>query len=214
MAQSSDPTTLTLLGLRLKGFGGADAVAEITGLAEDEVTAILESVKGDELVLHREGGQVSGWALTPAGRAKGEELLEAELDGAGARDVVHGGYEDFLDLNGQMLQLCTDWQVRSDVGDETLNDHSDADYDAAVIGRLEDLDGELAPILEDLASTLARFGGYRSRFDAALDKVRAGEIEYFTKPIIASYHTVWFELHEDLLASLGIDRASEAAREG
>jgi len=26
---------------------------------------------------------------------------------------------------------------------------------------------------------------------------------------MSSYHTVWFELHEDLLATLGIDRASE-----
>ena len=214
MALTSDPTTLTLLGLRLKGFGGAGAVAELTGLDESEVVSILEGAKGDELVLHREGGQVSGWALTPAGRARGEELLKAELESAGARDVVHGGYEDFLDLNGQMLQLCTDWQVRSDLGDETLNDHTDADYDGAVIGRLEDLDGELAPILDDLASSLERFAGYRGRFDAALDKVRAGEIKFFTKPIIPSYHTVWFELHEDLLASLNIDRASEAAREG
>jgi hypothetical protein len=29
--------------------------------------------------------------------------------------------------------------------------------------------------------------------------------------MIASYHTVWFELHEDLLATLGIERSSEGA---
>ena len=34
-------------------------------------------------------------------------------------------------------------------------------------------------------------------------------VEWFTKPVIDSYHTVWFELHEDLLATLGIERASE-----
>jgi hypothetical protein len=27
--------------------------------------------------------------------------------------------------------------------------------------------------------------------------------------MIESYHTVWFELHEDLLATLGIQRAGE-----
>jgi hypothetical protein len=27
--------------------------------------------------------------------------------------------------------------------------------------------------------------------------------------VIDSYHTVWFELHEDLLSTLGIERASE-----
>jgi hypothetical protein len=28
--------------------------------------------------------------------------------------------------------------------------------------------------------------------------------------MIPSYHTIWFELHEDLLATLGIERGSEA----
>jgi hypothetical protein len=29
--------------------------------------------------------------------------------------------------------------------------------------------------------------------------------------MIASYHTVWFELHEDLLCTLGIERSSEGS---
>ena len=37
----------------------------------------------------------------------------------------------------------------------------------------------------------------------------AGDTDWFTKPMIPSYHTVWFELHEDLLATLGIERGSE-----
>jgi hypothetical protein len=41
--------------------------------------------------------------------------------------------------------------------------------------------------------------------------VLTGDHDWFTKPILASYHTVWFELHEDLLATLGLDRASETA---
>lgn len=209
MAHPSDSMTHTLLGLRLKGFGDAASVADIIGIDEAEVTANLEQAQTDELAMLREGGQVSGWALMPAGRAKGEELLSAELDASGGRDVVHGGYEDFLELNGQMLQLCTDWQVIE--GTETLNDHDDADYDTKVIARLEALGNELAPILDDLATTLARYGRYRPRFDVALEKLKGGDLDYFTKPIIPSYHTIWFELHEDLLATLNIDRASEGA---
>jgi hypothetical protein len=38
--------------------------------------------------------------------------------------------------------------------------------------------------------------------------VQAGDAAYFAAPMIASYHTVWFELHEDLLATLGIARSS------
>jgi hypothetical protein len=40
--------------------------------------------------------------------------------------------------------------------------------------------------------------------------VRAGEGDWFTSPLVDSYHTVWFELHEDLLATLGLERAEEA----
>jgi hypothetical protein len=43
-----------------------------------------------------------------------------------------------------------------------------------------------------------------------MQKLLSGELDWLTKPIMPSYHTVWFELHEDLLATLGIDRASES----
>ena len=45
--------------------------------------------------------------------------------------------------------------------------------------------------------------------DGALDRIRGGDLDWFTKPMIDSYHTVWFELHENLLATLGIQRAKE-----
>lgn len=214
MAHASDPTTLALLGLRLKGFGDAASIAAILGVDEADLTPVLTELAGQGLAMHREGGAISGWALTPDGRAAGEKALAADLEEAGATDVVQGAYEDFLDLNGQMLALCTDWQVRADLDGETLNDHSDADYDAGVMDRLRTIDGELAPILDDLASTLDRYANYAPRFSAALERLDNGELEYFTKPIIPSYHTVWFELHEDLLASLNIDRADEAKNLG
>jgi len=39
--------------------------------------------------------------------------------------------------------------------------------------------------------------------------VQGGDGEWFTKPTVDSYHTVWFELHENLLATLGIERGAE-----
>ena len=41
--------------------------------------------------------------------------------------------------------------------------------------------------------------------------MQAGEKDWFTKPTIDSYHTVWFELHENLLATLGIERGKETS---
>jgi hypothetical protein len=56
---------------------------------------------------------------------------------------------------------------------------------------------------------VARFATYRPRLRAARVRVAEGETDWLTSPRIDSYHTVWMELHEDLLIALGRDRASE-----
>ena len=109
-----------------------------------------------------------------------------------------------------MLAVCTRWQVK-DQDAQQLNDHTDPAYDASVLAELAELDAGVQPICAELAGAIDRFAVYGPRFDLALEKLRAGELEWFTKPVMESYHTVWFELHEDLLATLGIDRASEKA---
>ena len=157
------------------------------------------------MVLAR-GGSLPGWSLTASGRARGEQLLAAELDEMGAREAVADAYARFLELNPELLVICTDWQVRG----EEVNDHTDAGYDRAVVDRLVDLHVRARPLLADLRAHLARFASYPARLRAALERVTEGEREWFTKPTIDSYHTVWFELHEDLLATLGLERAKES----
>src|SRR6202047_375243 len=98
MASQSDSRLLVLHGLRLKGFAEPNDVAALVGLEPREVTAQLEQLKADELVLYREG-RLTGWALTPAGRKAQEEGLQAELQACGARDAVFDAYKRFLDLN-------------------------------------------------------------------------------------------------------------------
>ena len=212
MAHTSDPDLLAALALRLKGFGEAGDVAAVHGLDVDTTRATLEQLAADGKCMAREVDGVTKFVLTPTGREEGEAALAAELDAIGERAGVQEAYERFLELNGQMLQLCTDWQVIDDgSGDQQLNDHSDDDYDAEVLSRLVDLDGQLRQVLAPLRGALARYDGYPARFRNALDRLLSGELDYFTKPIIPSSHTVWFELHEDLLATLGIDRASEGS---
>jgi len=194
--------------LRLKSFADTDVVAEAAGLALDEAKAVLDGLAAAERVRYREG-RMTGWMLMPDGRAHGEALLAAQLDGAGKRAELDAVYRRFLEHNQPFLSLCTDWQVRMIDGEQVSNDHTDADYDTMIIDRLADADANIQPICADLAALFDRFGHYSPNFAEALAKVQAGEIEWFTKPMIESYHTVWFELHEDLLASLGIDRAKE-----
>ena len=209
MPHLSENSLLVSLALRLKGFGEVEILASVHGLDVSATGEILAAMTEAESAMAREVDGSVKYVLTKEGGADGELALGAELDAIGERQTVRAAYEAFLKLNGQMLQLCTDWQIV--MGTETLNDHSDDDYDQEIIARLVDLDSGLRKVMIPLRGAMSRFDGYVGRFREALDRLLAGEIEYFTKPIIPSYHTVWFELHEDLLATLGIDRASEAA---
>ena len=208
MSAPSDIRTLVMHGLRLKGFAEAASVGEAVGVAEAEAKPILDQLVTDGFAAYRDG-KLSGFSLTKPGREEHARLLSAELDGADARSVIEASYREFLLLNTHLLTICTEWQLRDVNGESAVNDHSDPAYDGAVIEKLADLHAEVAPICNDLAAALHRFGGYGPRLAHALDRVRSGDTDWFTKPMIASYHTVWFELHEDLLCTLGIERGSE-----
>ncbi len=207
MAHQSDTRMLTLHGLKLKGFAEAEAVAALTGLDHSTATFELTALAAEGLCLRREG-RISGWALTPTGRDTYRQLLHHDVEASGAQQQVDQAYRGFLVLNGLLLRVCTDWQV-CDLEANVLNDHQDPEYDAAVIERLAEVHHGVTPICEQLSGRLTRYDPYHGRFSAAVDKVRSGLVEWFARPIIDSYHTVWMELHEDLLATLAIERGSE-----
>lgn len=206
MSHPSPLPLLVLHTLRLKGFADVAVLSASSGAEAVSVELTLGELHGRRLV-HLPGSGVLGWALTREGRAENERLLGLELELVGARSHIQAAYRRFLGLNHDLRSLCTDWQVRGD----TLNDHADPDYDDGVISRLVEIHRRARPICVELSSQLARFGGYERRLAAAVDKVLDGDGGWFTQPLIDSYHTVWFELHEDLLATLGIDRAAEAS---
>jgi hypothetical protein len=209
MAPEADTRLLVLHAVKLKGFADDPVVAAHVGLGPTEARAALEKLAADGLAVRRDG-RLSGWSLTADGRAAHAALIREEIDGAGCRAPLDAAYRSFLGLNGEMLALCTDWQLRADGGTEQVpNDHSDAAYDAGVIARLGTIDDSVQPVCRELEGCLPRFAGYADRLANARARVEAGEQEWFTKPLIDSYHTVWFELHEDLLVTLGIDRGAE-----
>ncbi len=195
-------------GLRLKGLAGAGAVAEAAGLTEAEVKPMLDQLVADGLASYRDG-RLAGFALTVAGRAQHGELVRAELHAAAGSTAVQDAYTRFLPLNTDLLTICTEWQLRDVDGQSTVNDHGDAAYDAGVIDQLATLHTNAEPICNDLRAALDRFGAYGPRLSWALQQVRSGDLDWFTKPMVASYHTVWFEMHEDLLCTLGIERGTE-----
>lgn len=202
-----------LHAVRLAGINGADAVVERSEVGASRVASVLTEAQASGWVEQRvvvRDRRPSGWMLTAQGRRHGEALLAAEVALAGAAEALVAAYERFRTVNQQFLDVCTDWQLFPDEdGRRAVNDHSDPDYDRAVVERLVRLDEVIQPVLADLASALARFEGYGERFAAARRLVEAGERDWFTRPLIDSYHTIWFELHEDLLATLGLERSHE-----
>ena len=208
MSAPSDPRTLVMHGLRLKGFGEAAAVAEAVGVAEADAKPVLDELVVEGLATYRDG-RLSGFSLTKEGRAHHAQALAEELDRAGRRGEVEDAYRRFLELNPRLLAVCTAWQLKDAEGEAIVNDHTDEAYDAGVIEQLSSLHAKAEPICDRLGSYLDRFAAYGPRLSHALQRVRAGDGDWFTKPMIASYHTVWFEMHEDLLCTLDIERGSE-----
>ncbi|MEW1797978.1 MULTISPECIES: transcriptional regulator [Streptomyces] len=202
--RTTGPGLLVLHALRCTGATGPDRLRLVTGLDAFDVESELIDLGAAGLVT-RTAGPMPGWWLTDAGRAADAERITDELESAAARAAVTAAYERFLVLNPELLDLCRAWQLRTVDGVVSANNHRDAAYDARVLDRFADLDRRAATVCAELSAALPRFGRYRARFAGALERAGSGALEYVTDST-ASYHTIWAELHEDLLATLGIPR--------
>lgn len=192
---------MVLHALRCVGTTGLARVASFTGLEESEVESELIDLAVDGLVTHHKG--FGGWALTESGWAADAAGTKAELEAAGTRPALTEAFDAFLVLNPELLDLCTAWQVRS--VDGVINDHTDTVYDARVLGLFADFHARAVVVIAALATAVPRFARYEPRLAEALARAQAGKLEYLADTI-DSFHTVWAELHEDLLATLGIAR--------
>ncbi|WP_344443123.1 transcriptional regulator [Kitasatospora nipponensis] len=202
----TSPDLLVLHALRCTGFSGLASVAAATGLPEAEVESELIDLAVAGLVTYLAGG-FGGWGTTAAGRAEDARRIAEELEAAGTRAVVAEAFDRFLLLNPEVLDLCTAWQLHSVDGVPTVNDHTDSAYDARVLERFADLDRRAEADCAHLCAAMPRFGRYRVRLALALGRARAGELDQVTDST-ASYHSVWFQLHEDLLTTLGLTRTA------
>ena len=120
-----------------------------------------------------------------------------------------GAYRRFRALNAGVLDAVSRWQVRDVGGRPVRNDHRDAGYDAQVVDDLARLHRRAEPMLDALAGPLDRYRPYAPRLRHAVDRVTAGDRDWFARPVMPRSHTAWFELHEDLLTTLGLDRSAE-----
>jgi len=193
---------LALHGVALKKHANAAAVAAAVGLELERADALLKEAAAGARLAEAQGAYV----LTPAGRMILDNQYSRYYGALRADAAFVAAYDRFERVNLELKQIVTDWQMLDVGGQKVRNDHSSADYDAAVLDRLSDLHERFALILTQLIEDLPRLAIYRRKLEHALEEAEAGRIEWISDAKRESYHTVWFEMHEDLLRVLGRTR--------
>ncbi|MBX9605108.1 MAG: hypothetical protein K2Y51_02730 [Gammaproteobacteria bacterium] len=186
-------------GVAIRKHGDAAAVAGLAGLPLAKVQAVLAGAVTGGRVAEVDGK----YMLTPCGQMMLAGEYSRFNDALRANADFIAAYQRFEVINKDLKQVITDWQTLEVGGKRVANDHSNKAYDAQVIGKLGDLHERFEPILKKLCAGEPRLKVYSDKLTAALEKAEDGDIAWVSDAKLDSYHTVWFELHEDLLRLTG-----------
>ena len=196
---------LAVHGLAVRKAAGPAAVADLLGANQPDVESALD----EALQQGRAVGARGTFMVTPAGQAWLAEQYPVAYAAARLDGDLEAAYERFEKVNTDLLALFTDWQTVPTGGTRVPNDHADPDYDRRVIDRLGALHDRGERCVSRCAAAQPRLTRYLERLSAAYDRVLAGESDFVSGVRVDSYHTVWFELHEDLLRMLGRTRQEQ-----
>ena len=108
--------------------------------------------------------------LTDAGRERAAALLAAEREAWGV-EAATTALDAFLDIDHRVKEVVTAWQMRDG---ETVNDHSDADYDAGVLDRLDAIHADATAWLEPIEPKAPRLGRLRRTTGAGAGRSETG----------------------------------------
>jgi pyruvate,orthophosphate dikinase len=194
-----------LRALALLGFASLDRLAVALVVQADAVRHVIDALPAGHVNATPRGLQV-----TPQGRSWLQTQLDAERTGVDG-DAADRLYRQFMVHDDRFKRLITDWQMRTIDGRQVLNDHADSAYDTSVRERLCGFHGETQPLIDEICATAGRLRPYLQRFARAATAAAAGDGSMIASPLKDSYHTVWFELHEELMHLSGRSRAVEEA---
>ncbi|OLT15420.1 hypothetical protein BJF78_01505 [Pseudonocardia sp. CNS-139] len=204
-APALDKTRYDVLNVvALKKMAAPQVIAAASGVAVRDVEAVLADLAARGLVVVAAGSVLPTDDAEPALRTTAAGHYAAVRDDPLVAQLV----DRFETVNAQFLTTMSAWQQVDVGGRKVANDHSDSAYDDKVISRLDKLVARLGPLLDALADHDPRFGIYPRRFAAAVDGVDEGRHELVSSPTADSIHNIWFEFHEDLLRTLGRERAA------
>jgi hypothetical protein len=193
---------LVLHGVAIKKHGSAQAIASLLGLDPERVGAVLQDLLRRGRVSELQGR----FSLSPASRmALASEYSRYYSTLRSDQDVV-AAYATFERINVELKTLISQWQTLEVAGEIVQNNHTDLEHDRDLIDRLGRLHERADRVLGILAARVPRFEIYRTKLLTALERAEDGDIEWVSAVRVESYHTVWFELHEDLLRLMGRER--------
>jgi pyruvate,orthophosphate dikinase len=197
--------------LMIKGFAVPNDLAPAMLSTPDEVGALLDGMVAEGLAEIIGGSALAGmFQLSADGKAFGSEGIDADRKTWGAEQATTA-LDDLLPFDHRMKEIMTGWQMREVDGEQVLNDHSDSEHDAAVLAEFQSLHKDSNVWLESLAEGLQRLALYVARLARAADQVAGGDTMYLASPRVDSFHSIWFELHEDLILLAGRTREEEVA---
>jgi pyruvate,orthophosphate dikinase len=192
--------------LAIKGYVTLYGLAEALFTTSDEIGSILDGLIADGLV----EGAADSFRLTAEGKDVASQILGEDRERWGA-DRSARALDSFVTLDQRMKKTVSAWQLREVDGSPTFNDHADPAYDTLVLGQLQALHGDALAWLSPIVASVARYNMYIARLDRAARLAADGDQRYVASPRVDSYHSIWFELHEDLILLSGRTRAEEVA---
>ena len=193
---------LVLHAVAVKKHAGAAAIVEFTGLPETTATRLLAEGVTSGRIVEAQGK----YLLAPLARVALDGQYAATYAALRANPAFMSACDAFERINVQLKALITDWQTLEVGGARVANDHSDADYDLRVIDRLGELHEWAESVVAQLSREVPRFAYYGRNLLGALERAERGAVEWVSDARLPSYHTLWFELHEDLLRLAGRQR--------
>lgn len=185
-----DDTFAILNVVYLKKLTTSEAVATALDLPADNVREVLEKATSDGLALDMSGSIM----LAQAGNEAVLEHYRQIAEKLANLPQLGEFHERFNGLNTRFIKLVSEWQK--------------SDGDERSLERIMKTVERLIKALNDITEVVPRYAHYAKRFTETMTKIDVGERDLVTNPRKDSLHNIWFEFHEDLLATTGTPRVN------